>query len=107
MPDTNTDVMDSSPGVYRSDMGDTNDNVMDARGGRGGQDTGSYGAALHHYRTVDSVVIPKEYFEKINSQERAPRAVLRTIFGNPFPMYVLHRVTCWAHQQAKCQRTDG
>lgn len=82
MPDTNDSVMDNNPGIYR-DMADTNDAVMDAEGGRGG---GGYGAALHHYRTVDSVVIPKEYFEKMNSQERAPRAVLRTVFGNPFPM---------------------
>lgn len=86
-------------------MPDTNENVMDTRGGRGrltGDPNGDSidGAEpryrdmepLHHFRTVDSVTIPKEYFEKIRPEEREPRAVLRTVFGNPFPMYVCAQI---------------
>lgn len=51
--------MVNSPGAYR-DMADPNDNVMCARGGRGGQDTGNYGVALHLHNIVDSVVIRKD-----------------------------------------------
>lgn len=65
-------------------MADTNTDVVDAQGGMG-RDT-QYNQHLHHYRTVDSVTIPKEFFEKMHAQERAPRAVLRTVLGNPFPM---------------------
>lgn len=66
-------------------MADTNDDVIDRAGGMGRDPEES--RYLHHYRTVDSVTIPKEYFEKMHDGERAPpRAVLRTVFGNPFPM---------------------
>ncbi len=68
-------------------MNDTNDDVIDAQGGQGRD--AQHEAFLRHYRTVDSVTIPKEVFEKIQqgqSGERAPRAVLRTVLGNPFPM---------------------
>jgi hypothetical protein len=76
-------------------MADTSDNIMDAQGGLGREPQES--TYLHHYRTVDSVTIPKEYFEKIHATERAPRAVLRTVFGNPFPMYV-HAMVFWRNQ---------
>lgn len=91
MTDTNDSVMDARGGQGRP-AGDTNAQVMDRTNYSNGTgvdriDTSPSGMnPLHHYRTVDSVVIPKEYFEKIRPDERAPRAVLRTIFGNPFPM---------------------
>lgn len=66
-------------------MADTNDDVIDRAGGMG-RDPQEQDHFLRHYRTVDSVTIPKEYFEKIHSTDRPPRAVLRTVFGNPFPL---------------------
>jgi len=65
-------------------MSNTNADVINAKGGSGRDP--QYENFLQHYRTVDSVTIPKEYFEKISAEERAPRAVLRTVLGNPFPM---------------------
>lgn len=91
MTDTNDSVMDVRGGQGRL-AGDTNAHVMDTLNNREGtgvdriQESPSGMTPLHHYRTVDSVVIPKEYFEKIRPDERTPRAVLRTVFGNPFPM---------------------
>ncbi|KXL49726.1 MAG: hypothetical protein FE78DRAFT_139424 [Acidomyces sp. 'richmondensis'] len=68
-------------------MSGTNADIIDARGGSGRDP--QYENFLQHYRTVDSVTIPKEYFEKISAEERAPRAVLRTVLGNPFPMALM------------------
>lgn len=65
-------------------MADTNADVIDRDGGLGRDPRAEN--LLHHYRTVDSVTIPKEYFEKVLPNERAPRAVLRTVFDNPFPL---------------------
>ena len=91
MTDTNHSVMDARGGQGRL-AGDTNAQVMDRIDYSDGTGVDRIDTSpsrlnpLHHYRTVDSVVIPKEYFEKIRPEERAPRALLRTVFGNPFLM---------------------
>ena len=63
---------------------DTNQDVIDSAGGKGGDARDL--EYLRAYRTADSVTIPKDVFERINPGQPQPRAVLRTVFGNPFPM---------------------
>ena len=68
---------------------DTNEDAIDREGGKGGNPCDlEYVKAL---RTVDSVTIPREVFEMAYGLDRTPaqpRAVLRSMFGNPFPMCV-------------------
>ena len=63
---------------------DTNQDVIDIAGGKGGDPRDL--EYLRAIRTADSVTIPKEVFDQVYSTQAQPRAVLRTVFGNPFPM---------------------
>lgn len=70
----------------KTSVPDTNDEVMDIpERDRAFQEMDS----VQRYRTVDSVTIPKEVFEAIYAPSKGnPRSVLRSTFGNPFPMLV-------------------
>lgn len=63
---------------------DTNQDVIDTAGGKGGDPRDL--EYLRAIRTADSVTIPKEVFDQVYPTQTQPRAVLRTILGNPFPM---------------------
>ena len=48
-----------------------------------------------HYESVGTVTIPKEVFESFyprSSHHQQPRVHLRHIFGNAFPMWVVHSI---------------
>lgn len=68
-------------------MADTNDDLIE-HAPPPGRDQ-QYESLLNHYRSVESVTIPKDYFEKIHAQERATGAGLRAVVGNPFPMALM------------------
>lgn len=72
---------------YNEYQADTNENVMDTVTSR---DYAAQDANFaNRLRTVDSVTIPREVFEVMYSPpQRRTRGILRSTFGNPFPMYV-------------------
>ena len=63
---------------------DTNQDVIDTKGGKGCDPRDLLDEKA--IRTVESVTIPKEVFDRHYTIQPEPRAVVRSVFGNPFPM---------------------